>query len=161
MSTKSSTKSSTMTALRKSRPTPATRVALTLAVALLSLAPVLSDAATLSLEIEPVASATGTLQIAVYDSETGFRKKAVRAVKVAAVAGVTRLQIDGLPAGEYAVMLFHDLNGNDQLDSNLMGIPKEPWGGSIGTKSMFGPPSWNDARFTLPEAGLTVPIRLN
>ena len=146
---------------RHTGPTPATRVALTLAMALLGLAPVLSDAATLSLEIEPVAAATGTLQVAVYDSEAGFRKKAVRAVKVAAVAGVTRLQINDLPAGEYAVMLFHDLNGNDQLDSNLMGMPKEPWGGSIGTKSLFGPPSWNDARFTLPEAGLTVPIRLN
>lgn len=146
---------------RMTGPAPAARVALTLAVALLGLAPVWSDAATLSLEIEPVASATGTLQVAVYDSEASFRKKAVRAVKVAAVPGVTRLQIDGLPAGEYAVMLFHDLNGNDQLDSNLMGIPKEPWGGSIGTRSLFGPPGWSDARFSLPEAGLTVPIRLN
>ncbi|MEN9628570.1 MAG: hypothetical protein RJA10_1797, partial [Pseudomonadota bacterium] len=139
---------------------PATRTLLTLGMALLGLVPVLAEAATLSLEIEPVASATGTLQVAVYDSEAGFRKKAVRAVKVAAVAGVTRLQIADLPPGEYAVILFHDLNGNDQLDSNLMGIPKEPWGGSIGSKSIFGPPSWNDARFTLPEAGLTVPIRL-
>lgn len=142
-------------------PSATTRVVLTLAVALMGLAPVLSAAATLSLEIEPVASSTGTLQVAVYDSEEGFRKKAVRAVKVAAVAGVTRLQIDGLPAGDYAVMLFHDLDGNGRLDSNLLGIPKEPWGGSVGSKSLFGPPSWSDARFTLPETGLTVPVRLN
>ena len=141
--------------------TPGSRLLVTVALALLGLTPLLSDAATLSIEVEPVVATTGTLQVAIYNNETGFRKQAVRSVKVAPVAGTTRLQIDDLPAGDYAVMLFHDVNGNDKLDSNLMGIPNEPWGGSVGDKSMFGPPNWNDARFALPEAGLTLRIKLN
>ena len=142
-------------------PTPAARWLLTLAFALLGVVPLWSDAASLWLDVEPVASATGTLQVAVYDSEAGFRKTPVRRVKVAAVTPVTRVQIDGLRAGECAVMLFHDLNGNDQLDRQLAGSAREPWGGSLGTRPLFGPPGWNDTRFTLPEAGLTLLIRLN
>ena len=131
------------------------------AIALMSGLSAWANAAELTLEIDPVVATTGTLQIALYDNEAGFRKQAVRSLKLAPVAGLMKVVIDQLPPGDYAVMLFHDVNGNDKLDANLMGIPKEPWGGSVGSKAMFGPPSWNDARFALPEAGTTIRITLN
>ncbi len=140
---------------------PAQRWSSLAAFAWLALAPAVASAADLTLEIDPVVATTGTLQIAVYDNEAGFRKQALRSIKLAPVAGMMKVVIDKLPAGDYAVMLFHDVNGNDKLDANLMGIPKEPWGGSVGSKAMFGPPSWNDARFALPDAGITIRIKLN
>ena len=33
-----------------------------------------------------------------------------------------------LPRGKYGVIAFHDLNGNEKLDTNFMGIPNEPYG---------------------------------
>ena len=147
---------------RAPRSSPLQGLTLALAsLASLALAPTAARAAELTLEIDPVTATTGTVQIAIYNSETNFRKEAVRSVKVTPVAGTLKVVIDQLPAGDYAVMLFHDVNGNDKLDSNLMGIPKEPWGGSVGNKAMFGPPGWNDARFMLPEAGVTVRIKLS
>jgi uncharacterized protein (DUF2141 family) len=84
----------------------------------------------------------------------------VRAVKLEAKAGVMQVRIADLPPGDYAVMLFQDLNGNDKVDANLLGMPTEPWGASIGGKTLLGAPGWSDARFTLPPSGSTITIEL-
>ena len=36
------------------------------------------------------------------------------------------LTLHNLPAGIYGIQVFHDENGNGELDANLLGIPKEP-----------------------------------
>jgi uncharacterized protein (DUF2141 family) len=56
-----------------------------------------------------------------------------------------------LPYGWYAVSVVHDQNSNDKLDSNFLGIPKEPYGFSNNPKSM-GKPSFDDAKFKLDAA---------
>ncbi|MFK7985195.1 MAG: DUF2141 domain-containing protein [Sandaracinaceae bacterium] len=61
---------------------------------------------------------------------------------------------DDVTPGEYAVAVFHDENGNNDLDRNLFGIPSEGTGASNDAHNMFGPPSYEDARFTLPDARL-------
>ena len=35
-----------------------------------------------------------------------------------------------LPAGVYAVSVFHDENMNQKLDKNFVGVPKEEYGAS-------------------------------
>ncbi|NLG34294.1 MAG: DUF2141 domain-containing protein [Lentisphaerae bacterium] len=37
-------------------------------------------------------------------------------------------RFEGLAPGTYAVLVFHDVNGNRALDQNFMGIPREPLG---------------------------------
>lgn len=121
----------------------------------------LAKAADLTLTIEPISEPKGTVQVAVFASEQQFRKEAIRAVKVPATAGSMTVRLADLPAGDYAVTVFHDRNGNDKLDANFLGIPREPWGASIGNKSISGAPTWADARFALPAAGAAVRIRMN
>lgn len=123
--------------------------------------PLAAHAADLTLAIEPVAEAVGTIQVALYDNEANFRKQSVRALKLPATAGTMTVRIADLPTGDYAVMVFHDRNGNDKLDTNVMGIPKEPWGGSLGDKSVFGAPGWADVRFALKDDGATQRIKLS
>lgn len=118
-------------------------------------------AAELTLDIGPITRAQGTVQIAVYASEAEFRKTMLRALREPARTGRLRVTVPGLPAGEYAVMVFHDLDGNDRLDTNLLGIPREPWGGSLRGKSVFGPPGWADVKFTLPAGGETLAIEMS
>lgn len=117
--------------------------------------------AELKLTFAPIEQATGKIRIAVYDSKANFMKTAVRAVEIAAQLGGAEVRISDLPAGEYAVMAFQDLNGNNKLDTNLVGVPKEPWGGSLGDRSVFGAPGWDDTHFALPETGKAVNILLN
>ena len=44
---------------------------------------------------------------------------------------------------------FYDKNGNGKLDTNFLGIPKEPTAMSNNAKGSFGPPKFKDAKFTL------------
>lgn len=56
----------------------------------------------------------------------------------------------GLPQGNYAVTVFHDENGNNDLDHNFLRFPAEPLGFSNGfTLSLFsGMPSFEKLRFS-------------
>ncbi len=57
-------------------------------------------------------------------------------------------RIEGVPAGEYALVVYHDENGNKRLDKNFIGIPREPLGFSNGYRPK-GPPTYERARFKL------------
>ena len=118
-----------------------------------------SDPATTSLRLEltGLANVEGNLYIAVYDSvdtwlgeETVFEHQVVIANAREGDLVSTELQ---LPPGEYALSIFYDSNGNGELDTNFIGIPKEPIAISNNARSRFGPPKFKDAVFTLgPEA---------
>ncbi|PLK44761.1 DUF2141 domain-containing protein [Emticicia sp. TH156] len=57
----------------------------------------------------------------------------------------------GLSPGQYSVRVYHDVNGNQKLDTNLIGIPKEPWGMSNNVKAVLGPPDFKESLFWLKE----------
>ncbi len=54
-----------------------------------------------------------------------------------------------LPYGEYAIKVYHDENGNDEMDTRMFGIPKERYGFSNDARGAFGPPEYEDALFKL------------
>lgn len=92
----------------------------------------------------------GTLRVvlcpdaASFDSEKGCILKQVK------VEGPTAsVQFTGLAEGTYAVKAFHDVNDNGKLDTNWMGIPKEPYGFSNDAMGSFGPPSFQQAGFPI------------
>ena len=129
-------------------------LALTLAL------PLSASAADLSLNIGPVNLAQGSLRVAVYDSSESFRKTAVQQLATAATAGTMTVKFANLKPGDYAVAAYHDVNGNEKLDSNLLGLPKEPYGFSVASGTLLGPPGWNEVKFTLPESGAEQSIGL-
>ena len=51
--------------------------------------------------------------------------------------------------GTYAIGIFVDANYNNKMDRNLLGVPKEQFGFSNNAKGNFGPPSFEDASFTV------------
>ncbi|MFC5486410.1 DUF2141 domain-containing protein [Microvirga aerilata] len=53
-----------------------------------------------------------------------------------------------LPEGSYAVAAFQDTNGNNNLDRDPNGLPREPYGFSNGT-GRTAPPSFKAARITV------------
>jgi uncharacterized protein (DUF2141 family) len=65
-----------------------------------------------------------------------------------------------LPRGEYAVKVFHDENGNDQLDTRMFGIPAERYGFSNNVRGTLGPPDYSDARFVLDTAEHAISIEV-
>ena len=70
---------------------------------------------------------------------------AVAAQWQVALAGSVEFIFTGLPAGSYAVAVYHDENGNEELDTNLLGIPREGFAFSGDARGFAGPPSFDDA----------------
>jgi uncharacterized protein (DUF2141 family) len=64
-----------------------------------------------------------------------------------------------VPAGPFAVSVFHDEDGDGELDSTALGIPSEPYGFSGDARDLFGPPSFEEARIELA-AGETQQITI-
>ncbi len=53
-----------------------------------------------------------------------------------------------IPEGSYAIAVFQDTNGNNNLDRDQRGLPLEPYGFSNGT-GRTAPPSFEAARITV------------
>ena len=99
-------------------------------------------------------TAKGTVKVAVCDKER-FLKQCAYSASAPAQAGETLVLVKGIPAGTWAVLAYQDENGNGELDRNLIGIPKEPYGFSRDARSKFGPPGFEDAAIEVGESATT------
>lgn len=100
----------------------------------------------------------GEIHIAIYDSAEAF--EADRGEKGGAAPGITQGTIEmvepgsvtyryELPPGTYAIGIFHDANLNNRLDNYFFGVPREQYGFSNNARGFMGPPSFEDAAFSL------------
>jgi uncharacterized protein (DUF2141 family) len=107
--------------------------------------------------VENVTEAAGIVNVAVCDkglSEEGCPYK----TSVPAAAGFVEAKLDGVPPGNYAVVGYHDVNGNDEFDK-FLGLPREPYAlSSTAAESLV--PSFSDAALPIHEGENTVIIRL-
>ena len=89
--------------------------------------------------------------MAVYNNSEAFlsHDEVFKTGSVVAKEGITEVIIDDLPDGEYAIALYHDANGNDELDTNWLGIPKEDVGFSNAKMKTFGPPKFKECAFRM------------
>lgn len=117
---------------------------------------------TVRLTVKGVGSAKGKISAAMYTDQKSFLKfdKVFKATSEKAEKGVTNLIFKDVPEGSYAIAVFHDKNSNGKLDTNMLGIPKEPVAFSKGKMKTFGPPKFDECSF--PVTGDTeLTIRLN
>ena len=107
---------------------------------------------TLTVVIRNVRNDKGTVAAALYQSDKEFMKKTWQSRSVPSSKGEVHLVFENVPAGEYAISVMHDANKNGELDINFAGIPKEGFGFSNDAFGTFGPPSFDNAKFTIPNA---------
>ncbi|MEQ8471883.1 MAG: DUF2141 domain-containing protein [Marinoscillum sp.] len=116
----------------------------------------------LTLEVKEIKELKGTLRIAVYDSEaTHLDEETIAFYKEVPVTetGSMTIELD-LPDGTYSIAIYHDLNNDKKLNTNLVGIPKEPYGFSNNVMGTFGPPSFEAARVMIPNSySLSISLR--
>jgi uncharacterized protein (DUF2141 family) len=122
-----------------------------------------AGSAMLTVMVRGVASAQGQITALLYATEEGFpgkEAKAIRRVSVPAVVGSVTLRMTEVPYGNYAIAIYHDINGNQKLDTNWLGIPKEPVAVSNNAKGHMGPPKFKDAKFLIDTATKDLNISL-
>ncbi|WP_350289260.1 DUF2141 domain-containing protein [uncultured Croceitalea sp.] len=104
-----------------------------------------------SIDVHDVPSSKGKISVAIYNTKEGFLKfdKVFKCDSIVAQKGITHIAIKDIPEGEYALAIFHDVNGNNKLDTNWLGIPKEKVAFSNAKMRTFGPPSFKDCAFNV------------
>ena len=108
-------------------------------------------ASDLTVVVTDVHSDKGTVNVAVYDSEASYMQLPLAKAKARkpATPGEVVFIFHDLPAGRYAVTSYHDENGNDKLDKNVLGIPSEGYGFSNDAQGTAGPAKYRQAAFTV------------
>ena len=112
--------------------------------------------------IEDIRSAEGMLYGQVVRGEAGFAEEDAPVVSFAMEPAMpsTRFSV-ALSPGSYAIRIFHDVDGDGELGTTLLGIPSEPWGTSNNAVGSFGPPKWHAVKFEIGDEAETQSINLN
>lgn len=134
--------------------TSALQAAFVVAATLFAGTPALAGA--LHVLITGFESSEGELAIALFGNEDDYesQENAIERAWLPVVDGRAEWRLPSVPAGEYAVIAYHDTNGNRQIDFRLLGMPKEPVGVSNNARGAFGPPRFKAASFAIPEEGV-------
>lgn len=113
----------------------------------------------LTVTVENVKGAEGFILASLHTGS--WQPPATQAVRVAAMDGTVKLTFKVPGPGRYGVRLFHDRNGDGKLETDFLGIPREPFGFSRNAPAQFGPPSFEEAAFDVGADGAAQSITLN
>lgn len=100
-----------------------------------------------TLKMENLKPEESTVLVAIFqNSESFLGKQRFKSLKIENPGKTTVSQKISLPKGTYGIAVFQDLNDNEKLDKNFIGIPNEPYCFSNDQAGRFGPPSWDEAK---------------
>jgi uncharacterized protein (DUF2141 family) len=71
----------------------------------------------------------------------------VASADVPAIGGETVVTLQNVPVGTYAIEVYQDLNSNGKIDSNFLGLPKEPYGFSRDARPWLSRPAFSRVKF--------------
>ena len=110
----------------------------------------------LEVTVKNIKEVKGTIRVALYNNEKDFLEKFLHGKVVKVTGSEANIVFENLKPGDYAVSVFHDENGNEELDSGFMGIPNEPYGFSNDAMGTFGPPSFEKAKMSITSDKVSV-----
>lgn len=106
-----------------------------------------------------VANDKGMVHFALYDSEANFLSRTTTAkISENIKNGVCKVEFNDVKPGFYVIICFHDANENGKMDFQDNGMPLEDYGMSNNVLS-FGPPQFNDGKFEVANADLSLNIK--
>lgn len=117
----------------------------------------------LEIRVGGVNNGDGRVMVAVFDAAERFMGDNTQkaALMLPAQKGVVRAVIGDLPSGTYAISVYHDANGNQELDTNMLGMPREGYGFSNDARGVAGPPSFQAAAFEIGADPAVIELRLS
>ena len=118
-------------------------------------------AADITVTVENIKNTNGAIHIALFTATDDFPDSSTRTEGM--VLEIEQDSVTGtfknLAENNYAIAVFHDENGNNTLDKNFFGKPKEPYGFS-GNSTSIMPPGFNEASVTLATDDINLVITL-
>jgi uncharacterized protein (DUF2141 family) len=119
---------------------------------------------TLEVRVDNIRQAKGQVRIAIFTEPANFLdyQNAVylASISLRATQSAVVFELPPLAPGQYAIATYHDRNNNDQLDTNLFGIPTEPYAFSREPDSKWREPRWNEVAFEYRPEQTKLQLRL-
>ncbi len=114
------------------------------------LTPISPQTYTITVTVDNARNNEGEMMFSLNQKENFMRGAPFKSDHVSITNGVATVTFKDVPAGDYAVLVLHDKNGNGQMDFEPNGMPKESYGMSNNVMS-YGQPTFEEAKFTLTE----------
>lgn len=107
-------------------------------------------------------SKQGIMKLELFGEENFMRKSGkLRIIRVPAEDAPMEVCINVYGPGEYAVVGYHDVDGDRKLDKKWNFTPKEPYGLSNNPKiESLRLPKWEETKFYVPENGVDIVMNL-
>ncbi len=126
--------------------------------ALLTMATNAAAQACVQVEAHHVRPDQGPLMVAAFVDAAQYGKTPTVALQLPATADKLSFSVCGLTGPSVALRMFQDLNSNGKLDTNMLGMPSEPWGAS-GKPAAMSAPTWDTTQ--VPTHGGTIVVKLS
>ena len=122
--------------------------------------PAFADTA-LQVNLTGVQHDKGAIRVGLYAAPDTFRKEeqATAVIQIPATVGTVVARFDPLPPGRYAIMAYHDEDGNGALNRRLGMFPTEGYGLS-NNPAVLGPPTFADSAFDVGDSAEVINIEL-
>ncbi len=105
--------------------------------------------------------AGGTLYVQVQTREQFMGPARIGGRIVAAPqAGSLSVDLGEVPAGDYAVTIWHDTNDNNQFDMGARDRPADGWAMANGDR-LRGQPTFDVVKLTIPAGALRLPLAVS
>ncbi len=118
----------------------------------------------LTIDVSNIQNDKGQIGCSLYSTEDGFPSKPAKAdatMFVKSKKGEASCVFRGVKPGKYAVSVMHDENKDGELETSMVGRPKEWWGVSNNIPpERFGPPKYQAAVFSYRGGATTIKVRL-
>lgn len=111
-------------------------------------------------EITDIKSTQGPIIVMLFNSEEGFPRepqKAFKRGKITAYGKTAKYTFTNVPFGKYAIAVFQDKDGDGEIDTNFMGMPRE----SVGASNLMkmGRPVYEKCTFPLAADHITIKLK--
>lgn len=117
----------------------------------------------LSVSVTGARNDNGSVRCGLFSSADGFREpgREMRGAVAPIKNGQATCVFNGIPAGTYAVAVFHAEQNETRMETGLFGKPKQGYGFSNNPSTTFGPPNFSSAAFEYKGGNLHLPVTLS
>jgi uncharacterized protein (DUF2141 family) len=127
---------------------------------IISYTPAVAEEYNLTVHLNGIKNSLGQVHVELYSDPKTFRKSALaqHVIKAAAEENSVNVKFSGIKPGVYAILAFHDEDGNGVLNKRFGMIPIEGYALS-NDPQVFGPPAFADSKFEVAsDKELDIPI---
>jgi uncharacterized protein (DUF2141 family) len=118
-----------------------------------------AEAATLNVQLDGVRAGGGRLHVSVQGRAEFMRQSGTAGSRLDAPTAGTHRFTYQVPAGEYAVSVWHDDNGNGTFDSNEQHIPLDGWA-MVNADQIRAEPTFDQVKTTVGETPATIRLSM-